>query len=172
MRTRYLMKVLPYDSLTRRLVTSQHDPDTTYLVDLLEYGKNGKCSCLGFAIKHQPVLEAMPLGFRDLETGLLQCKHIKLVRAALGIELLESLLEIEHAKETKTEEGFVGWSEKADPTTFTERVAACKAQANPQAQQSDGETDAGIQVSESVVLGATPELHGMCASPETEQCGS
>jgi hypothetical protein len=134
MGTKYPMRVLPYDSLTRRLVTSQKDPSVTYLVDLMEYNRNGKCTCLGFSCKHQPILENFPPAFCDWEGDFHRCKHIKLLRAVLGVELLETLLEMNHDQETKTKSTL----EKARPPT----------------QQGNGETDEGISIgSEDVLVG-------------------
>lgn len=102
MATRYPMRVIPYDSLTRVLVTSQRDPNERYLVDLSEFNGNGRCSCMGFSVEFLKGLQALPESWSDWEGDLFRCKHIKLARVALGLQLLDTLLRNEKTKEEKS----------------------------------------------------------------------
>jgi len=89
------MKVKPYDSPLRFLVTSQTEGDQkTYLVQLDSYWCTGRCSCEDFTFRHEPVL----VRERHNDEQSLRCKHIKAARHCFTSHMVRLLSEQEGKK--------------------------------------------------------------------------
>lgn len=70
------MRVEDYE-FGRFLVESEKTPGEFYLVDLLERGRRGICSCKDFEIRVQAALDRGDVPERDA------CKHIEKVRSMI-----------------------------------------------------------------------------------------
>ena len=73
---------------------SESDPQSSYLVDLLEYFRKGFCGCIHYAVAIQPVWE---LGHIPKRTA---CKHIKKAIAFLG-RMVQSLVSFRLTKKER-----------------------------------------------------------------------
>lgn len=157
------MRVIPYDSLTRVLVTSQRDPNERYLVDLLEFNGNGRCSCMGFSVEFLKGLQALPETWSDWEGDGWRCKHIKLARIALGLQLLDTLLRNEKAKEEKSHLD-QGIPEAGEDKGEGQETSQAK-------EQVDGETDGGIPEVTEEIPTTLPLLQYVRPDPQAVERG-
>lgn len=79
-----MMHVAPFER-GRFLVQSESNPDSSYLVDLLEYRRMGQCSCVDFGSRIQPVWESGD------KPDKVNCKHIRRCVSFLA-KLVQSLV--------------------------------------------------------------------------------
>jgi hypothetical protein len=89
------MRVRPYDSALRFVVTSQTEgDDKCYIVQLDSYWCTGRCSCEDFTFRHEPVL----VRERHNDEESLRCKHIKAARMCFASHMVRLLSEQEAKK--------------------------------------------------------------------------
>lgn len=71
------MRVEPYER-GRFFVQSESHPEDEYLVDLLDRGRRGSCTCRDYDIRIQAAIDRGDVPSKDT------CKHIDRVRSAVG----------------------------------------------------------------------------------------
>lgn len=111
-----MMQVRPYER-GRFLVQSQSNPETSYLVDLLEYARQSFCGCIHYGVTIQPLLELGEKPMKHL------CKHGKAAVKFLA-KIVQSLVTF---RLTKTEREYA-----VKKILFRLAAFESKCQLNPQ----------------------------------------
>jgi hypothetical protein len=92
------MRIRPYDSALRFLVSSQTEGEIKqYVVQLDSFWCTGQCTCDDFQFRHQPILSRGEHNDEDT----LRCKHIRAARLAFCSHMIRLLSEQEGRKNSR-----------------------------------------------------------------------
>lgn len=96
-----------YDATLRFTVRSRTDPHATYLCELDAYGGTGKCSCMDFVTRKEPLLARRVTPEQAIERKLvktpksgrisdaLRCAHLVDARDQLASSVIRALVKAE-----------------------------------------------------------------------------
>lgn len=104
-----------YDHTLRFQVKSRSDPHATYMCELDAYGGNGRCDCMDFATRKEPLLARRITAEQAVAQGLakvpksgrisdaLRCGHLVDARDQLATAVIRTLVYAEKKNATKAQ---------------------------------------------------------------------